>query len=211
MTRKQKQALRQRQSTRQLMGISQLTNHGVKVAGGELVFYLIQPDNLSVLSPEGVRERVRALSDLLRASTEVIMVAVDSRESFQRNKDYYRARLEVETLPAIRELLRQDMEHLDTIQTGTASSREFALLCRMDTQAAADPAQLAQVEKRIHSHGFRVRLAGEQDVKRILAVYYQQDAFTEVFDNYDGESEVIRRAKETAEEEKSGGQAQARV
>ena len=151
MTRKQKQALRQRQSTRQLMGISQLTEHGVKAAGGELVFYLIQPDNLSVLSPEGVRERVRALSDLLRASTEVIMVAVDSRESFQRNKDYYRARLEEETLPAIRELLRQDMEHLDTIQTGTASSREFALLCRMDTQAATDPAQLAQVEKRIHS------------------------------------------------------------
>ena len=209
MTRKQKQALRQRQSTRQLMGISQLTEHGVKVAGGELVFYLIQPDNLSVLSPEGVRERVRALSDLLRASTEVIMVAVDSRESFQRNKDYYRARLEEETLPAIRELLRQDMEHLDTIQTGTASSREFALLCRMDAQTATDPAQLAQVEKRIHSHGFRVRLAGEQDVKRILAVYYQQDAFTDQFDNYDGESEVIRRAKETAEEEKSGGQAPA--
>lgn len=208
MTRKQKQALRQRQSTRQLMGISQLTEHGAKVAGGELVFYLIQPDNLSVLSPEGVRERVRALSDLLRASAEVIMVAVDSRESFQHNKDYYRARLEEETLPAIRELLRQDMEHLDTIQTGTASSREFALLCRMDIQAAANPAQLAQVEKRIHSHGFRVRLAGEQDVKRILAVYYQQDAFTDQFDNYDGESEVIRRGKETAEEE-SSGQAQA--
>lgn len=209
MTRKQKQALRQRQSTRQLMGVSQLTEHGVKVAGGELVFYLIQPDNLSVLSLEGVRKRVRALSDLLRASAEVIMVAVDSRESFQRNKDYYRARLEEETVPAIRELLRQDMEHLDTIQTGTASSREFGLLCRMDTQTAADPAQLAQVEKRIHSHGFRVRLAGEQDVKRILAVYYQQDAFTDVFDNYDGEREVIRRAKETAEEEKSSGQGQA--
>ena len=211
MTRKQKQALRQRQSTRQLMGISQLTEHGVKVAGGELVFYLIQPDNLSVLSPEGVRERVRALSDLLRASAEVIMVAVDSRESFQRNKDYYRARLEEETLPAIRELLRQDMEHLDAIQTGTASSREFALLIRMDAQTAADPAQLAQVEKRIHSHGFRVRLAGEQDVKRILAVYYQQDAFTDHFDNYDGESEVKHRGKETAEEEKDGGQAQAGV
>ena len=211
MTRKQKQALRQRQSPRQLMGVSQLTEHGVKVAGGELVFYLIQPDNLSVLSPEGVRERVRALSDLLRASTEVIMVAVDSRESFQRNKDYYRARLEDETLPAIRELLRQDMEHLDAIQTGTASSREFALLIRMDAQTAADPAQLAQVEKRIHSHGFRVRLAGEQDVKRILAVYYQQDAFTDHFDNYDGESEVKHRGKETAEEEKDGGQAQAGV
>lgn len=206
MTRKQKKALCQEQSTRQLMGISQLTEHGVKVIGGELVFYLIQPDNLSVLSPEGVRDRVRALSDLLRTSAEVIMVAVDSRESFQHNKDYYRARLEEETIPAIRELLRQDMDHLDTIQAGTASSREFALLCRMDAQSASNPTQLAQMEKRIHSHGFRVRLATEQDIKRILAVYYQQDAFTDIFDNYDGESEVIRRDKEAAEEEKSDSQ-----
>lgn len=190
MNRQQKQALKQRQSTRQLMGITQLTEHGVKTAGGELVFYLIQPDNLSVLSEEGVRQRVLALSNLLRSSTELILTAVDSRESFQFNKDYYRKRLEEEDLPAIRELLRQDMEQLDVIQAGTASSREFAILCRMDTQTAADPTQLAQMEKRIHSHGFRVRLASEQDVKRILAVYYQQDVVTDFFETYDGERTV---------------------
>lgn len=109
MTRQQKQALKERQSTRQLMGITQLTDHGVKAASGELVFYLIQPDNLSVLSEEGVRQRVLALSNLLRSSTELVLVALDSRESFQRNKDYYRQRLEEETVPAIRELLRQDI------------------------------------------------------------------------------------------------------
>lgn len=190
MNRQQKQALKQRQSTRQLMGITQLTEHGVKTAGGELVFYLIQPDNLSVLSEEGVRQRVLALSNLLRSSTELILTAVDSRESFQFNKDYYRKRLEEEDLPAIRELLRQDMEQLDVIQAGTASSREFAILCKMDAQTAADPTQLAQMEKRIHSHGFRVRLASEQDVKRILAVYYQQDVVTDFFENYDGERAV---------------------
>lgn len=190
MTRQQKQALKQRQSTRQLMGVKTLTDHGVKTAGGELVFYLIAPDNLSVLSEEGVRQRVLALSDLLRASTELTIVALDSRESFQHNKDWYRQRLEDEPIPAIRELLRQDMEHLDKIQAGTASSREFAIVCKMDAQAAADPAQLAQMEKRIHSHGFRVRLANEQDVKRVLAVYYQQDVTTDRFDDFDGESVV---------------------
>lgn len=191
MTRQQKQALKQRQSTRQLMGITQLTDHGVKTAGGELVFYLIQPDNLSVLSEEGVRQRVLALSNLLRSSTELTLVALDSRESFQRNKDYYRQRLEEETVPAIRELLRLDMEHLDSIQAGTASAREFAILFKLDTQTAADPTQLAQLERRIHSHGFRVRLADEQDIKRILAVYYQQDAVTDTFQDFDGEGMVI--------------------
>lgn len=204
LTRNQKQALRQRQSTRQLMGIVQITDHGLKTVDGELIFFLIQPDNLSVLSAEGVRSRVLALSNLLRASTELTIIALDSRESFQCNKDYYRVRLEEETIPAIRELLRQDMEYLDMIQTGSASSREFALVCRMEAQTAANPTQLAQMEKRIHSHGFRVRLASEQDIKRILAVYYQQDAFTDIFDNYDGESEVIRCDKEASEEKGSG-------
>jgi len=193
VTRQQKQALKQRQSTRQLMGIKALTDHGVRTAGGEFVFYLIAPDNLSVLSEEGVRQRVLALSNLLRASTELTIVALDSRESFQHNKDSYRQRLEDEPVPAIRELLRQDMEHLDEIQAGTASSREFAIVCKMDAQTAADPAQLAQMEKRIHSHGFRVRLADAQDVKRVLAVYYQQDVTTDRFDDFDGESVVKGR------------------
>ena len=33
----------------------------------------------------------------------------------------------------------------------------------------------------------RVRLAEEQDVKRLLAIYYRQDLTTEVFRDFDGE------------------------
>ena len=50
MNRKQKKELRQRQSTRQLMGIVRVTPHGIVTDSGERVFFLIQPDNLSVLS-----------------------------------------------------------------------------------------------------------------------------------------------------------------
>ena len=48
MNRKQKKELRQRQSTRQLMGIVRVTPHGIVTDSGERVFFLIQPDNLSV-------------------------------------------------------------------------------------------------------------------------------------------------------------------
>ena len=191
MNRVQKKELRQRQNTRQLMGISQLTDHGAKTAGGELVFFMIKPDNLSVLSGEGIRSRVKNLTDLLCGTQEVRLLALDSRESFQRNKDWYRQRLETEELPAIRELLRQDAAHLDEIQAATASAREFAFVFRMDQKDAdADRNQFRQLEKRIHDLGFRVRLAGEQDVKRLLAVYYQQDVTTEWFEDYDGERAV---------------------
>ena len=192
MNKAQKKELRQRQNTRQLMGISQLTEHGGRTAGGELVFFMIKPDNLSVLSAEGIRGRVKNLTDLLRGTQEVRLLALDSRESFQRNKDWYRQRLEIEELPALRELLRQDAAHLDAIQASTASAREFALVYRLDPQeAGADATALRQTEQALRDLGFHARLAEEQDIKRILAVYYQQDVTTEWFEEYDGERWLI--------------------
>ncbi len=41
MNRKQKKELRQRQSTRQLMGIVRVTPHGIVTDSGERVFFLI--------------------------------------------------------------------------------------------------------------------------------------------------------------------------
>ena len=113
MTRKEKLALRQHQSTRQLMGMQGIASHGITTSNSELVFFLIRPDNLSVLSSEGIRARVTALANLLRAEPAVELLVVDSRESFQRNKEFYQKRLEEETTPAIRKLLIEDMRHLD--------------------------------------------------------------------------------------------------
>ena len=191
MTRKQKKELRKRQSTRQLMGIDRLTEHGVATPRGELVFFLIRPDNLSVLSPEVIRGRVRALMELLRGTDQVRLLALDSRESFTRNKAWYQQRLEEETNPAIRDLLQKDRAYLDEIQTMTASAREFAIAYTLERKGGESmETQLSRMVKDIRDCGFHVRAAEEQDVKRLLAVYYQQDVTTEHFDNYDGESVV---------------------
>lgn len=50
--------------------------------------------------------------------------------------------------------------------------------------------QVARLEKGIRDQGFYVRQAGEQDVMRLLAVYYQQDVTTEFFEMIDGERVV---------------------
>ena len=75
---KERKRLKQRQSTRQLMGIRKLLPHGVAIPGGSLVFFLIHPDNLSVLSAEGIRQRVTALSNLFRAEEQVEVLGLDS-------------------------------------------------------------------------------------------------------------------------------------
>ena len=191
MNRKQKKEQKRLLSTRQLMGIDQFTENGLKAGRSELVFFLIQPDNLSVLSSEGVRRKIVALTNLLRGVDTVCMMALDSRESFQSNKDWYRRRMEAETLPALRELLRQDGAHLDAIQANAASAREFALVFQLDGQGEESArSQLTRLEKGIRDQGFHVRRAGEQDIMRLLAVYYQQDVTTDIFDSIDGERAV---------------------
>ena len=188
MNRKQKKERKRLLSTRQLMGIDQFTENGLKVGRSELVYFLIQPDNLSVLSAEGIRGKVMALTNLLRGVESVRLLAMDSRESFQSNKDWYRQRMEQETVPALRKLLRQDAAHLDDIQAGTASAREFALVFELDRQKEENSrSQISRLEKSIRDQGFRVRQAAQQDLMRMLAVYYQQDVTTDVFGMIDGE------------------------
>lgn len=188
---KDRKRLKQRQSTRQLMGIRKLLPHGVAIPGGSLVFFLIHPDNLSVLSAEGIRQRVTALSNLFRAEEQVEVLGLDSRESFQQNQVYYQTRLEEETTPKIRELLQKDISYLDEIQTTSASSREFVLVLRMEEQAALDEGGLRQKEKSLCDHGISVRLAEEQDVKRLLVSYYLHDADPESLEDVDGERVVF--------------------
>ena len=190
MNRTQKKLLKQQQTTRQLMGIRRINTHGVTVSGGELVFFLITTDNLSVLSVEAVRLRVQAFAALLKAKPDLELLALDSQETFGQNREFYRTRLEEETNPALRELLRQDLEHLDTIQSASASAREFVLVQRMDEKSAADESGLRQTEKALSGHGLSLRLAEEADVKRLLSVYYRQELLTEAPEDVDGERAV---------------------
>lgn len=73
MNRKEQQFLRQRQTTRQLMGVTRLTEHG---ACGTNCFYLLRPDNPSILSPKGIRGRVRALTGLLQDWDGILELAL---------------------------------------------------------------------------------------------------------------------------------------
>ena len=190
MNREEKKKLKQHQSTRQLLGVKKLTPHGVVTAAGEQVFFLIRPDNLSVLSADGIRSRVADLTDLLGSEEKLELTALDSRESFQPNKQYYQRRLEVETIPKLQELLQKDMEHLDAIQSASASSREFLLTLHIDGKNGVEERGLRQMEKAICDRGITVRLAEDQDVKRLLAVYYQHDVTSDFFADYDGEEYV---------------------
>lgn len=176
------------QSTQQLLGVREIRDSRIVTEDGNLAFFILQPDNLSVLPEAGIRARIRQLTNLLGAVDHVELLAMNSRESFARNRAYYLQRAQQEPEPAIRALLQKDRAHLDSIQMHMTLAREFCLVIRMrEEKEEAAEALLRHLEESFRDSGFSIRLAGREDLKRMLAVFFEQSAADEQLDDYDGQ------------------------
>ena len=80
-------------SSQELMGIKGFTAYGLSTSRGELVFYLVQPTNISVLSAANVEIKVRHLKAVLQAAPDIELVCLDSCECFDENVRYIKERL----------------------------------------------------------------------------------------------------------------------
>ena len=149
MSKKQKKD-KAAHSTRQLMGIEEIKDYCIVTRTGNLVFFIIKPTNISVLPDAGVGARIYALLNVVKGMAEIEMLALNSKESFENNKAFYRQRANEEELPVIRKLLEQDSKHLDRIQVLMASSREFYILVRLQGKKESDVfSYLSRIEKSI--------------------------------------------------------------
>ncbi|MDD3227778.1 MAG: hypothetical protein PHE09_01050 [Oscillospiraceae bacterium] len=192
MSRKEKKAAKEKQSTRQLLAIDGITEHSLQTAHGELVFFSIKPTNISVLSDASVAARIYALMTVLKGMTELEMLCINSRENFEDNKRYLKERIEAESLAPIRKLLEQDSSNLDRLQVQMATAREFLIVIRLKNEKEAEVfPYLSRIEKSLRDAGFTVRRADSTDIKRLLGVYYEQNVTTEVYEDFDGERWVI--------------------
>ena len=185
---KNKAKKREGPATRDLMGISGLTEYSICTKLGDLVFFIVEPTNISVLPDASVSARIHALLNVLKGQVDIDMLALNSTESFESNKNFYRQRLESEELPVIRKLLESDSNHLDRIQVLMASAREFYMVVRLrPTKESEVFTLLSNIEKNIKDNGFITRRAGEQDIKKLLGVYFEQNVTTDHYDSFDGE------------------------
>lgn len=180
------------QSTRQLMGIESIQDYCIATRMGDLVFFVIKPTNISVLPDSDVTARIYALLNVVKGLAEIEMLALNSKESFEDNKRFYSSRMETEELPTLRRLLEQDSSHLDRIQALMASAREFYIIVRLRNEKESEIfPYLSRIEKTIKDNGFSVSRAGEQELKRMLGIYFEQDVTTEQYEDYDGDRWVI--------------------
>lgn len=191
--KKQQLAERKKLATRQLIGIEDITEYSLKTGlNTELVFFSIKPSNISVLSEEALGAKIYALMSVLKGVTEVELVCMNSRESFESNKAFIKKRIAAEENPSVRELLEKDAVHLDHIQAQTATAREFLLLIRTRNMKEKELfAHLNRVEKIVLENGFTVSRFDNNGIKTLLAVYFEQNTTNEKFEDIDGERWLI--------------------
>ena len=193
MNKAEKKNARQKQYTRQLINTKAVTDYSLATnRGDELVYFIIKPTNISVLSEESVSARIYALMTVLKGIAELEFLCLNSRENFEDNKQFLRTRLEQENHPAVRRLLEQDLSQLDRMQVQMATSREFLVVIRLRNEKQSEVfSYLNRIEKTLREQGFSTKRAGKEDIKRILAIYFEQNVTTEKFEDYDGERWVI--------------------
>lgn len=183
----------QRQVTRQLIGTREVMDYCLETYRSDrIVYFMIKPTNISVLSEESISARIYALMTVLKGMAELEFLCLNSRESYEDNKHFLRNRMELENNPAVRRLLEQDLVHLDRIQVQMATAREFLVIIRLHNEKESEVfPYLSRIEKILREQGFIAKRADKEDIKRLLAVYFEQNVTTEKFEDFDGERWVI--------------------
>ena len=78
---------KRKQSTADLIGISNFSRNGLQTKSqGEIVYFLVQPTNISVLSEQSVAIKIQHLMQLLSVQPDIEIICSDARENFEYNK-----------------------------------------------------------------------------------------------------------------------------
>ena len=118
-------------STQELIGIKGFSNYGLSTTRGELIFYIVSPTNISVLSAANVSIKVHHLLMVLQSVPDIELLCADSCECFDGNKQYIKERLQQEENPAVRSALEKDHDFLDSIQIEMSTARQFLFISRL--------------------------------------------------------------------------------
>ena len=188
MSKENRQKRKKGHSVQELIGIKTFTRYGLMTNKGELLFYLVAPTNISVLSHVNIEIKIHHLMMVLSALPDIEITCIDSSECFDDNKAYLNKRLESEQNPKVRKIIKKDIDHLDAMQMEMATARQFLFIARLKSQKDKQSFDAAnRVEKVISEQGFEVRRMRKADIKRFLALYFDASMNGEQMPDIDGE------------------------
>lgn len=184
-------------TVQELIGIDTFSKRGLKTKNGELVYFVISPTNISVLSNENIQTKIWHLMQVLSAQPNIEITCLDSCERFDDNNTFMLERLGKESNLLVKNCLEKDIDYLDNIQIEMSTARQFMFSVRFRREKEEQIFnQVNRVEKAIAEQGFEVKRMDKDDIKRFLAIYFGASMQGELIPDIDG--------KDCFDEEKLG-------
>lgn len=197
MKRKKK---RKGRSVQEMMGITAFTKYGLETDRGELLFFLVAPTNISVLSSANIEAKINRLKMLLSVVPDMEIVCSDSCERFDNNKSYLSKRAREESSPQIKSLLLLDRDMLTDLQAEMSTARQFVLVKRYyGLKSSVVFHEANEIQKKIAEAGFEVRRMKKPEIKRFLAIYFGASMDGDQMPDVDGGQYVKEEAYETVQ------------
>ena len=161
----------------------------ISSVGGKSAFLIVAPVNLNVLSNTIIQSLVDNLSKAVKEIGTLEFLAINSAQSYEQNKHFLSQKLLQEKNDTVKAIDKQDIEFLDDVQVQMATSREFLLKLSFSANEGRPQIMTAleRARQTLTQNGFTVRPAEKRDIKRMLAIYFEQNIFEDEMQDFDGE------------------------
>lgn len=177
-------------NTRQLLDLAAVEDCClISYADTKTAFLIVSPVNLNVVSKGVIQTLVGNLAKAIGQIGTVEFLCVNSAQDYETNKRYLHRRMALEQNDTLREVDRMDIEFLDDIQVQMATSREFLIVLRFQARESVQQVMtvLEKARKIMAESEFNVQIANKAQIKKILAIYFEQNIYANDMQNFDGE------------------------
>lgn len=176
------------------MGVASIHDDYLRVFSNKIkVALLIKPTNINVLSDEVVISKITSLMNVLKTVSDVELLCVNSTQNYDDNISYLNNLVKTESNTILQDLNKKTIDFLNSIRVNMATNREFFVQMTFNASNTTDDTRSSAVRRtlqQLREGGFIVRLANNEDYKRILTIYYDS-AFNDDYSDYDGLKYII--------------------
>lgn len=199
----QKEVKKNNAKVQSFLEINKVSEHCLLTTRNEEIYYLeITPKNISVMSDKGKIALISNLASIISTFPKSEILCLNSTQSYESNKKYLNELAVKETNPSIERLDRNDVEFLDKIKVSMATNRSFFIAIKQNILLEDEQKRLQNIYTAVQKckeHNFVVELATKDAIKKMLAIYLEQNVYQENVPDYDGQQYSDELAPEVYE------------
>lgn len=186
----EKQARNNNDKVQSFFDIKEITETCIITTRNQAIYYIeVMPKNISVLSYNITLGFINSLSAIIAQLPQSEILCLNSAQNYDTNLHYLEKLKINENNAAIAALDSEDIKYTDNIRISMATSRIFFLVLKFSLNVDENSRiqSVNNVIQMCHEHNFNISFANKDVIKKMIAIYLEQNVYENVLQDYDGE------------------------